>query len=452
MKIALVAPYDFAHPGGVTNHISALDHEYTQLGHDVRIISPASKPITDFGDRFIPIGRPFPIPSSESIIRVPVSLHLAPAIKKVVAREKFDLIHLHEPFMPMLCSAMLRFSDAVNVGTFHAAEGKPGYNWGRPISTWMIRQRLHKLHGKIVVSQAALAYHSRYIPGPFEIIPNGVDTERFSDDVAPFEQYLDGKKNILFLSRLEFRKGLNYLLNAFLLVKREMPDVRLIVAGSGTRLRRRYERWVRKTGLENDVVFVGFVSEEDKPRYYKTADVFSVPATGRESQGLILLEAMAMGKPVVATNIGGCKEVVNNGLTGLLIPRANPKKLAKGIIKLLNNTSLMRKMGDAGRQRAEFLFSEKKWVNTHEEIMKNLILKKPVQIRRIKLRNFLSNILYRVSKLRKQTNRTRILMASFTIVFSYHSNSRLDRIDGYGCHTTGEFMPVLIGCNLNKSN
>jgi phosphatidylinositol alpha-mannosyltransferase len=352
MKIALVAPYDFAHPGGVTNHISALDHQFTRIGHDVRVIAPASQPITDFGDRFIPIGRPFPIPSSESIIRVPISLHLAPAIKKVVTREKFDVIHLHEPFMPMLCSAVLRFSDAVNVGTFHAAEGKPGYNWGRPISTWMIRRRLHKLHGKVVVSQAALAYHSRYIPGPFEIIPNGVDIERFSDDVAPFEQYLDGKKNILFVSRLEFRKGLNYLLNAFLLVKREMPDVRLIIVGRGTRLRRRYERWVRKVGLE-DVVFVGFASYQDLPRYYKTADIFSVPATGRESQGLILLEAMAMGKPVVATSIPGYAGVVKHGEDGLLVPPRNYQELSQALLTLLNDEKLRQQMGATGKVRAK---------------------------------------------------------------------------------------------------
>ena len=252
----------------------------------------------------------------------------------------------------MLCSAVLRFSDAVNVGTFHAAEGKPGYNWGKPISTWVIRRRLHKLHGKIAVSQPALAYHSRYIPGPFEIIPNGVDLERFSDDVAPFEQYLDGKKNILFLSRLEFRKGLNYLLNAFLLVKREMPDVRLLVVGPGTRLRRRYERWVRKTGLE-DVVFIGYASYEDVPRYYKTADIFSVPATGRESQGLILLEAMAMGKPVVATSIAGYASVVTHGEDGLLVPPRNYQELSQALLTLLNDEALRRQMGAKGKAKVK---------------------------------------------------------------------------------------------------
>jgi len=352
MKIALVSPYDFAHPGGVVSHISSLEQEFTGMGHEVKVIAPSSRVIEDFGDRFIPIGKPYPIPSSDSVVRVPISLHLAPAIKETLARERFDVIHLHEPFMPMLCSAMVRFSDTVNVGTFHAAEGKPGYNWGRPISTWMIRQRLHNLHGKIAVSKPALEYHSRYIPGPFEVIPNGIDLERFSDDVAPFEEYLDGKKNILFVSRLEFRKGLNYLLNAFLLVKREMPDVRLIVVGPGTRLRKRYERWVRKTGLE-DVVFVGYASYEDVPRYYKTADVFCAPATSRESFGIVLLEAMALGRPVVATNIAGYASVVTDGEDGLLVPPRDYQELSKALLTLLNDERLRQQMGARGKAKSK---------------------------------------------------------------------------------------------------
>ena len=139
MKIALVSPYDFAHPGGVPNHISSLEHYLTLMGHEVKVIAPASRAVTAFGDRFIPIGKPRPIPSSGSIIRISISLRLASTIKEVLNREKFDIIHLHEPFMPMLCSAVLRFSNTVTVGTFHAADGKPGYNWGRPISTWMIK-------------------------------------------------------------------------------------------------------------------------------------------------------------------------------------------------------------------------------------------------------------------------------------------------------------------------
>jgi phosphatidylinositol alpha-mannosyltransferase len=353
MKIALVSPYDFAYPGGVANHISSLDLQFTRMGHDVKIIAPASRVIKDFGDRFITIGRPYPIPSSGSVIRVPISLHLAPTIKATLAREQFDILHLHEPFMPMLCSAMVRFSNTVSVGTFHAAEGKPGYNWGRPISTWMIRQRLHNLHGRIAVSKPAQEYHSKYIPGSYEIIPNGIDLEPFSDEVAPFEEYLDGKKNILFVGRLEFRKGLNYLLNALLLVKREMPDVRLIVVGPGTRLRKRYERWVNKTGLEKDVVFAGYVSNEDKARYYKTADIFCAPATSRESFGIVLLEAMATGKPVVATNIPGYASVVSDGEDGLLVPPQNYQELARALKTLLNDEALRKQMGEKGRAKSK---------------------------------------------------------------------------------------------------
>ena len=351
MKIALVSPYDFAHPGGVTNHISSLDLQLTRMGHNVKVIAPASRIIKDFEDRFIAIGRPYSIPSSDSVIRIPISMHLAPTIKEVLAREQFDIIHLHEPFMPMLCSAMVRFSNTVTVGTFHAAEGKPGYNWGRPISTWLIRQRLHNLHGRIAVSKPAQEYHSKYIPGSYEIIPNGIDLERFSDSVTPMERFQDGKLNILFVGRLEFRKGLNYLLNAFLRVKQEIPESRLIVVGPGTRLRKRYERWVSKTGLE-DVVFVGYVSNEDKARYYKTADIFCAPATSRESFGIVLLEAMATGKPVVATNIPGYASVVSDGEDGLLVPPQNYQELARALLTLLNDEALRKQMGARGEAKS----------------------------------------------------------------------------------------------------
>jgi len=161
MKIALVSPYDFAFPGGVGRHVTNLEKHFTRMGHEVRVIAPASKRVSEFGNRFIRIGTPFAIPASDSIIRVSISLHLAPTIKEVLAREKFDIIPLHEPFMPMLCSAVLRFSNTVNVGTFHAAQGKPGYNWGRPISTWMLSRRARKLHGFIAVSGNALFLRSR---------------------------------------------------------------------------------------------------------------------------------------------------------------------------------------------------------------------------------------------------------------------------------------------------
>lgn len=352
MKIALVSPYDFAFPGGVTSHISSLERYLTRMGHEVKVIAPASKEVPIFGDRFIPIGKPRPIPSSGSVIRVSISLHLAPAIKEVITREKFDIVHLHEPFMPMLCTAVLRFSDATNVGTFHAWDGKPGYNWGRPISSWMIKRRLHKLHGRIAVSNMAMAYALRYIPGDYTIIPNGIDVERFSPDVAPIEEFCDGKQNILFLGRLERRKGAIYLIKAYHEVKKQIPNSRLIIAGPGTRLRKPYEKWIRNQGLE-DVVFTGYVSEEDKPRYFKTADVYCSPATSRESFGIVLLEAMAVGKPVVASNIDGYSSVITHGQDGLLVPPRDTGSLTQTLISILSDKKLQQKLSKKARLTAE---------------------------------------------------------------------------------------------------
>jgi phosphatidylinositol alpha-mannosyltransferase len=353
MKIALVSPYDFAYPGGVqSGHIASLERQLTKMGHEVKVIAPASKPIDYLGNRFIRIGTPRPIPSSGSIVRISISLRLASTIKEVLDREKFDIVHLHEPFMIMLCSAVLRFSKSVNIGTFHAADGKPGYNWGRPISTIMLRRRRRKLDGKIAVSRPAMNYASKFVPGQYEIIPNGVDIERFPPDVAPIEKFCDGKLNILFLGRLEHRKGLKYLLEAYQTVKREVPNSRLIVVGSGTRLRKGYEKFVEQNHLA-DVVFAGYISEEDKPCYFKTADIYCAPSTGHESQGIVLLEAMASGTPIVASNIEGYASVVTNGQEGLLVPPKNSAELAKALVFLLKDKSLRQQMGAKGRVTAE---------------------------------------------------------------------------------------------------
>ncbi|MBI4267207.1 MAG: glycosyltransferase family 4 protein [Chloroflexi bacterium] len=348
MKIALVCPYDFAHPGGVANHITALDSYFTGLGHQVRVIAPASGEVSNFGDRFIRIGTPYPFPSSGSIIRITVSINLGSTIKKVLAREKFDIVHLHEPFMPMLCSAVLRFSNATNIGTFHAYQGRPGYNFLRPVSSWVIGRRVRKLHGRIAVSEPARNFVNGHVRGDYRIIPNGIDIKHFSPDVSPIEEFCDGKQNILFVGRLEIRKGLNYLLKAYLQVKQEIANSRLIVVGPGTRLRKRYENWVKRNALK-DVVFVGYASYADLPRYYRTADVFCAPATSRESFGIILLEAMAVGTPIVASNIDGYASVLTSGEEGILVPPRNSHELANALISLLNNQARRRQMGAKGQ-------------------------------------------------------------------------------------------------------
>jgi phosphatidyl-myo-inositol alpha-mannosyltransferase len=348
LKIALVSPYDFAHPGGVIGHIRALDREFTRRGHTVRIIAPASRAIPDLGERFINMGNPRPIPASGSMCRISLSVHLAPHIKDVLRREQFDVVHLHEPFMPMLCSAMLRFSNGVNIGTFHAAQGRPGYGLGRPVTTFLLNRRNRKLKGRIAVSEAARLFAAKHVRGDFVVIPNGVDTAHFHPEAKPMPEYRDGKLNVLFVGRLEARKGVRYLIEAFAILKASRPECRLLIVGPGTRYLRQFKLMVSALGLNKDVVFVGPVSYDELPRYYRTADIFCSPATGRESFGMVLLEAMASGVPVVASDIEGYRNVVTAGKEGILVPPRNERALAECLVNLAADPGLRRRLAQHG--------------------------------------------------------------------------------------------------------
>ena len=364
MKIALVSPYDFAYPGGVCNHISCLEQRLTEMGHEVKIIAPASKAISALGDRFIPIGKPRSVPVSGSIARITLSPWLSSRIKAVLEQETFDITHLHEPLMPMLCTTTLRLSQTPTVGTFHASGGKPWYSFGTPVGKLLLKKWFHKLDGKIAVSKPAMEYVNKYFPDDYTIIPNGVDTGHFSPSVPPIEEFNDGKLNILFIGRLEKRKGMDYLLEAYRQVKPEFPNSRLIAVGPGVRLRKKYEKRVRQNNLK-DVVFVGYASYRDLPRYYKTADIVCCPAIGWESFGIVLLEAMATNTPVVASNIDGYNSVLTHGVEGLLVPPKNPEKLAQALISLMTDESLRQQMGAKGRLKA----LEYDWENIAQRVL-----------------------------------------------------------------------------------
>lgn len=350
MKIALVSPYDLSMPGGVNSHILPLARQFRCAGHDVRVIGPASDGASlPAAPGLIVIGRPFPVPASGSVARIALSLRLAGQVKAVLQAEQFDVVHVHEPLMPLLPIQFLRFSEAVNVGTFHAA--REGGNRLYSYSRRLLRRWYRKLDGKIAVSPSAAALVSRYFQGYYNIIPNGVDVAEFSRPVEPLPQFLDGKRNILFLGRFEKRKGLSYLLRAFPAVKREMPETRLIIAGDG-RSRPRYERYVREANLD-DVVFTGYVSTEDLPRYQQTADIYCSPATGNESLGIVLLEAMAAGRAIVASNIEGYANVVTHGVEGLLVLPKDADALSHALVHLLADDALRERMGNLGNVRAE---------------------------------------------------------------------------------------------------
>jgi phosphatidylinositol alpha-mannosyltransferase len=351
MKIALVSPYDFAHPGGVVNHISCLERQLTRMGHDVKIIAPASKAVYTLGDRFIRIGTPRPLPVSGSIARITLSIRLESQIKEVFEREKFDICHLHEPLMPTLCTTVLRLKKAPMVGTFHASGGKPWYTMFSPIMKWYLDRWWSKLDGRIAISEVARNYVNKYFPAEYPIIPNGIDTHHFNNSVTPFEQYQDGKTNIVFVGRLEKRKGFEYLLEAYRLLKPEVPDCRLIQVGPGVRLRKKYERYIHRHEIP-DVFFTGYATYADLPRYYKTADIVCFPNTGWESFGIVLLEAMSIGRPIIASDINGFNAVLADGVEGIAVPPRDATTLAEAILRLIKDKQLREQMGARGKPKA----------------------------------------------------------------------------------------------------
>ncbi|MEE8472596.1 MAG: glycosyltransferase family 4 protein [Dehalococcoidia bacterium] len=349
MKVALVSPYDFAYPGGVSVHIFHMERNLTRMGHEVKIIAPCSRGPAYDNPNLISLGRPIPIPSGGSMARITLSLRLSSPVKAILERENFDVINLHEPLTPMLPLTVLRQSREINIGTFHACHNTPrGYG----LSKHLLGRWVRKLHGRVAVSPAAMGFVSRHFPGDYRIIPNGVDLELFSPQAAPREEFRDGKQNILFVGRLEKRKGLEYLLGAYGRLKRELPDIRLIIVGPGTKHLNGYEKHVRERGLE-DVVFAGLVPYDELPGYYASADIFCAPATGEESFGIVLLEAMASGRPVIASRNEGYRQLVTHDVEGLLFPPREEEALTQALRRLLIDRDLGREMGARGRHRAQ---------------------------------------------------------------------------------------------------
>ncbi|MED5588695.1 MAG: glycosyltransferase family 4 protein [Chloroflexota bacterium] len=349
MKIAMVSPYDFTWPGGVTAHVTQLARELGRSGHEVQVLAPHSPPReSQDADLHVPLGRSVPLPSGGSIARVSLSWWLYPKIRALLRKEQFDVIHLHEPMAPILPLCVLEFSDSVNVGTFHASYARQHlYRITHPI----IKRWQQRLHGNIAVSPAARRYVNNTFPGDYEIIPNGIDFKHFSTDVAPMPQYQDGKINILFVGRLEKRKGLRYLLEAYGKLKWDLPNIRLIVVGPGNPDKESY-RVMSSQNLQ-DVEFVGRVSYDDLPRYYASADIFCSPATGAESFGIVLLEAMSASKPVVASDIEGFRGVMTHGEQGLLVPKKDSNAMAEALGMLARDPELRRKLGGNGNRLAE---------------------------------------------------------------------------------------------------
>jgi phosphatidylinositol alpha-mannosyltransferase len=287
------------------------------------------------------------VPSNGSVGTITLSPRYVSQVRAVLERERFDLLHFHEPFVPFLSLVVLRESTSVNVATFHAYAG---FSPAMELGSKTLGGYASRLHGRIAVSAAARHFVDRFFPGDYKVIPNGVDVGRYQRAV-PIARWQDGTMNILFVGRLEDRKGLPHLLKAFRLIRKSGADARLLVVGTGPQ-EREARRYVMTRGLSN-VEFLGRVADEEKAQLFRTADIFVSPATGRESFGIVLLEAMAAGAPVVCSDIHGYKGVVQRGRQAILVPPGDAKALAAGITQLLEDPELRARMGAAGQRRAE---------------------------------------------------------------------------------------------------
>ncbi|MDA1189360.1 MAG: glycosyltransferase family 4 protein [Chloroflexi bacterium] len=359
LKLGLVSPYDHSVPGGVSQHISELAAQFRAWGHTVKIIAPCSDPDKITEEGFIPMGRPVPVPAGGSVARISLSVWLRPRIKALLEKEVFDILHLHEPYAGFVTLNCLHYSKAVNIATFHSYRGTRIYHFGvRRLGIPYNR----KLQGRIAVSEPARQFINQQFPADYRVIPNGINSQEITD-AKPFPHLQDGMINLLFVGRLEKRKGLKYLLKAYGRLKWDWPNLRLLIVGPGKPDDDSY-RTMSERNLQ-DVVFLGRVSHEDKARYFQSADIYCSPATGGESFGIVLLEAMAAGKPIVATSIEGYSTVMTHNREGLMVPPKKEDALADAIEALLKDPDLRARFGEEGKRRVQ----EYTWGHVAKRVM-----------------------------------------------------------------------------------
>ena len=351
MKIAMVTPYDLAAPGGVNRYAMDIAAWVRGQGHEVQLIGPASARDGTPPEATI-VGRPRGVRGGGTVAPIALDPRLGSQVRRLSRRERYDVVHVHEPLMPMLSLAFLRHADTPLLGTFHSAEPAAGrlYRLTGPL----LRRWTRRLAARTAVSETARAVAGPALGGPCVIVPGCTDLSHFAAPSPPPElPSLDGRerRTILFVGRADARKGLDDLIDAYGRLRARHDDLRLVVAGPAGRRGEALRARVEAAGWR-DVHFAGPVSAPDLPRYYQAAHVFVAPATGGEAFGLVLTEAMAAGAPVVAGDNPGYRAVVRDGRDGLLAPPHDPAALAATIERLLDDEPLRRGLIAVGRERA----------------------------------------------------------------------------------------------------
>src|SRR3954453_2125218 len=354
VRVALVSPYSWTYPGGVTRHIEALAEELLDFGHEVRVLAPFDPPdarsarlhrgarpaARDQPDYLVSLGRTIGLPANGAVSNVSVFPEGIFRLRTELARGRFDVVHLQEPVAPTLCwDAMTSARGVPLVGTFHTYST----NHTQTAARWIgAARRMNRLAVRIAVSDAAAWSARRFYGGRYRVIPNGVHVpEHVASQLAA-----DGPLKIVFVGQAVERKGLPLLLRAFEAL-RDHVDTTLTLVG------------VTPEDVEpmlldqRGVHALGKVDDERKRAELEAADVLCAPSLGGESFGMVLTEAFAAGTPVVASEIAGYVDVVRDGVDGGLVPRGDATKLAMTLHELAHDRPRLAAMGAAAAEHAE---------------------------------------------------------------------------------------------------
>lgn len=351
MKVGLVLDDNISRPGGVQKYILGLNNFLQSQGHGVKIIT-GGKNFPAGLSNVITFGTSFSVQANSNTTSIPLPVSKN-QILKILDQENFDILHFAAPFSPTMGERILAFSRAINIASFLIYTEKNSlWNWLSPLLSVLQRRHLKKLHGRIAISKAALACAQVFSPGIYELIPPGIDIKKFNPQVQPLPHLHNVSSNLLFVGRLEKRKGLNYLLEVFKNLKPRIPQLRLLIAGQGPEykpLKKLVDFWRLP-----DVEFLGFVPEEVLPHLYCSSTIFVSPATQGESFGIVLLEAMASGLPIVAFDNRGYKETLNFApQEDFVVENKNVQALSLALEALLVNPDLRKKVSEANLKQAQ---------------------------------------------------------------------------------------------------
>ena len=366
MKIGLISFHSFVQPGGVKNHVLGLHKEFIKRGVQSKIIVPRRSRLENYGKDVILLGTSFPFPFSGSQSDFCINFNPL-AIEALLKKERFDVLHFHNFGFPSVFQILER-SSSLNILTIHADLKGSGLFKKFPTFLYPINKIVQwKIDGIIGVAPLTLKFFKNF-QGPKLVIPNGIDLEEFNPNIPKIKRFSDGKikafnklsldseqrqrVNLLFVGRIEKRKGLIYLLKAYKILIKKFPNLRLIAVGEGP-LKVKCQQWAKKNNL-TEVCFVGEKTGKELPQYYASSDIFCSPAIFGESFGIVLLEAMASGLPIAAFANQGYKEFMKGKKGEEFLARPKDyKALAKKIEILAQDNLLRKKIGEWGIKEAQ---------------------------------------------------------------------------------------------------